>query len=379
MDQHCIVLQNRLGTFTQLQLFESIENTNWGKVTENASSSSRKVYSLADAKLLRVSKEKYAADIEDIVSLLSDSVFCIIGLLMRRVKLRTAVFYIIMFPSDDVKNLRLYLIQKHRSTTNSIDRHMHISDIIKNNQECKDWKYPHELICDILLPDVDDKNPFCYQLFVPWRGYIQLMGNMSLKDEASKIFEYNRLTGKLAVNVLSVQQLKRKMRDKKAKTSSPSSTSVTGSVTLTDCVYQALKVSDDYDAYLKERGVAGIRSFDSGGRVSLHPLLIDKDSAITIPAALSEMHIVTTIKDVFSVNHTHSTLVAAIDLFQRNCNAIGLEKGDFETVLANVASLLLEDLSWKIVAEDSCEQLLKTIKVDIDQVLLSCVNCVSGY
>jgi hypothetical protein len=367
MDRHFLVIPNRLGTLTQLPLFESFENTNWGEVIENVSNT-RKVYSLADAKLFAISKGNSLKDIEVIVSLLLDSVFCIVGLLIRRIKLRMKVFYIVMFPSDDTNNSKLYIVQKHTKTTNSIDRHMHISDILKNVDESANWHFPHDLICDILLPDVDDENPFGFQLFVPRRGNIQLIGNMSLKDDASKVFEFNRLTGKFAAKVLSGQQLKRKERDMKSKLKCHNSNSRSGSVALSDGVYQALKANDDYDAYLKERGVFGIRSSDSGGRVPLHPLLTDNDPPTALPVALSEMHIVTTIKDVFSINHTHSTLVTAIDLFELNCKTIGIVNEEFQKVLADVASLLLEDISWRLVAEDSCQQSLKTVKVDIDQV-----------
>jgi hypothetical protein len=174
----------------------------------------------------------------------------------------------------------------------------------------------------------------------------------------------------MAVLVKSGKQMKREDRDKKRKLNSLSGGVLVeaGSVVLTDCAFQKLKASDNYDAFMKEKRVSGIRSVDSGGLVALHPLLIDANSEMTFPVALSEMHTVTTIKDVFKIEHTFTTITSAIEKFQLNCEEIGIVGDGYQKVLSAVASVLLEDISWRMVAEESVEQFLKTIKVDIDQV-----------
>jgi hypothetical protein len=375
MIQHFFSVPNRANKITRLPLFETFENTNWRGVINTAEithqSQFHKVYSMTDLIILNVRREKSVTiqDKQKIKDLLAGTVFCIVGLFIRVERSRSKVYYLVMLPSANILKINLFLIQKHRDCTNTIDKRMLITENIQNLSDCNNWAFPHDLVCDVILPDENQENLW-FQFFVPRPHQIQIIGNLSLKDDPAKIFEYNRLTGKLAVLMLSGRQIKRKENDKKKRLNTISSDAMVGSnsLVITDGAFQILKASDDYDAYMKEKRVSGIRSADSGGRVALYPLLIDKNSEMTIPVALSEMHIVTTIKDVFKIEHTFTTITSAIEKFELSCKKLGIIDDSFQTALAAVASVFLEDVSWRMVAEESVEHFLKTLKVDIDQV-----------
>jgi hypothetical protein len=378
MNCHYFVIPNLSGGYSQLPLFETIENSNWqivSSVDHFEQSKLRKKFTLQDVKVFDIHDDSADSNVDAINSLISDGVFCVVGLVIRKNKSKSRVFYMIMLPSMDISDVvsNIYLIRKHRRTTGTIDRRFNIATKVRNQDSCKFWDIPHDLVCDIDLPHTDESlaNLMCYQLFVPRANCIQVIGNSSLRSDVDKKFEYNKLTGKVEIMVKSKSQMNRIERDKKPKLGSHKTRSLdgAGAVVLTDSVYQAFIASDDYDIYIANRGVYGVRSPDSGGRVALYPMILDTKSEINMPVALSEMHTVTTIKDVFSVKHTFSTLSSAISLFEENCLAEGITGDTFNITKAAVASKLLEDISWQIVAEECCAtQSFKTVKVDIDQV-----------
>jgi hypothetical protein len=360
-------------------MFETIENTNWQSISSAEhfqQLNQRKKFTLQDVTVLDINQPSHRENIDTINILISNGIFCVIGLLIRKFKSNSKVFYMVMFPSLDMSNTvsNIYLIRKHRETTGSIDKRFDIASKIRNQDFCKFWDIPHELVCHLDLPDSDESlaNSLCYQLFVPRANFIQVIGNSSLRNEVLKNYEYNKLTGKLEVLVKSRSQLNRLERDTKikARSSNMGPANGAGAVVLTDSTYQAFRASDDYDDYIAHRGVYGVRSPDSGGRVALYPMLLNASKSKTaMPVALSEMHTVTTIPDVFSVKHTFTTLSSAVHSFRNKCLTEGITGDKYEEMIAAVASKLLEDISWQIVAEECCEtQHFKTIKVDIDQV-----------
>jgi hypothetical protein len=370
-------VQNRTEGITYLPLFEKIEDTNWNcsRLNDEHLKLNRNVVSIEDIRIFDVAQKSKTHDnsyeIKIINDFLKDQVYCVIGLMIRKVRSKSEVFYFIMLPNAQ-NTPKLFLIKKHRETSGTIDNHTKIGLFLSSlDNNTSNSEKSHDYVCDVILPGLLGENLFPFRLYVPRENHISIIGNSAMKSYELKKNEYNNLTGHNSITKYSARQIQRKRRDLNDLESERKHNfkPLSGSVQLTEPVFQRFVASDDYEAYLNNRNHFGIKSLDSGGRIAIQPLLVPLNTELTTPISLSEMHIVTTMKDVFKIKHNFSTLSAAINQFKRRCDDDGIIGENFDNILAAVASKLLEDISWQMVAEKPIPHSFKTIKVDVDQVI----------
>lgn len=133
----------------------------------------------------------------------------------------------------------------------------------------------------------------------------------------------------------------------------------------------AMKLQYLPDQYEKEDfyKINGIRSFNSGGLVSLVPLCENLNEKPKEDEHKSDYHIATTVENVLGREHTFSTILAANTALEDWLDLRLVFGKERDKIVGAVYDKFFEDISFKLVDESSKPHIFREIKIDIDQVI----------
>jgi hypothetical protein len=371
--------------YSELKLFERGEDTCW-------------VFHHSNLSNYNIERRYFFNEIsvidntEQIAELLSGKVYGCVGVAVHKSSNSYCIYYYLVMIPNGQRKFNLYFVLNKCKQTGGLYKRFDMSNSIHKLEAPQSWTLPHEKVCVEMFGD---------KLFVFFAlsSQIELFGYGNVKNSNSVLREFNHITIGADINpILNRKQIsniqKRTLEHdvlcenvlkRKALGKSPESYVMPNHTTrqfldgadITD--KSGYKLSNrDSQAYLRGevvkdvngnqvkikgfKGRFGNRSKDCGGKVAIVPVLSNLDGSVA-DITRSEMHVVTTIPNIFSLEHSFKTLHRAISALRETCPV-----ADWKEVQGAVASYLMEDVSWRMVEDPPCEHVIKQLKVDIDQV-----------
>lgn len=353
---HILSFELDNGGFTELELFQIAEHSEWKSRKELSIGENIKNYTFVDIPLVNNEMD---------TNKLIGTVHAIIGIVINKTPNQSCkYYYMIMVPNQDFK-FNVYLVQHSWKYTTTLYNKCNMSGVISNliGDPIK-WKIPHDFICSIMV--ANDDNWFAFYAAC---GIFTVVGTKDLKTNNKIVLEYNNLTlGVHNRQNVTKRQIQRQIRheNKKQKVKHTLSYSDSVAVMLPEAVAKKFLVGKDiYDKTFDAHGSYGIRSKDLGGRTKILPILSHLPVTHNPPISQSEMHVVTSLPEAFRTEHSFSTLASAINSLKSECPPDEMIK-----IVGAVSSKFFEDISWRLVPEIDVPQRIKSLKIDIDQVKL---------
>jgi hypothetical protein len=372
--------------YSELKLFERGEDTCWSHHQNNILSNNNieRRYFFNDISVIN--------EVDQISTLLSGKVYGCVGVAVFKALDNDCIYYYLVMIPNNQRKFNLFFILNKCKITSCLYKRFDMVNSIHKLQDPQNWTLPHERVC---VEFIGDK----MFAFFALSSKLQLFGHNNVKCARSVLCEFNQITigtdlnpilNRKQATKINKRSLERDISSKnnskrKALGSSPESYVMPIQTTrqfldgrdITDKSGYKLsnRNSKDYlsGKDIKDvngnsikikgfRGRFGNRSVDCGGNVAIVPVLSNLDGSVA-DITRSEMHVVTTMPDVFSLKHSFSTLHRAITKLREQCPI-----DDWKEVQGAVASNLLEDVSWRMVEDTPSEHVIKQLKVDIDQV-----------
>jgi hypothetical protein len=392
MEPNCLLLANTVG-FSQLKMFKRSSETKWKLCSEQIDENS----------VFKLDRAAVICDPQESETLLKKSVYGVLALAIGSDDVEgTVLYYLINIPHQT--KLDICYVRKHYKATDTINKRFNASTILNNWQSNIYISEPNQslrkqtkMIPLLSLCKNYIKGVWC-ELFVS-QDPIDIIGVGEFTERNSSIREYDRLVSGEILELCESRRAKAKKRvaqdtgghkiniNRKINRVPNSGTSfvVPKLVGVHLCSHDKLlqkpktlslkrkfingtEVPINNDNTIKKRP-PGIFSDDSGGRNAVIPLICGGFTGTDLPVVLSEMHIVTTVPDVFKIKHSPTTIKNAIDEFQLECmDKYFLSEKEFERILGAVSSKFFEDISFQIVEDPPSEHIFKSLKLDVDQV-----------
>jgi hypothetical protein len=344
--------------FAELELFQEYSLTQWKPKKQLLNSHQIIQYGLDSIEICLTheeTKEKLKC------------VYGILGIAIQQIENEKVVYFYMVVIPNKLQQFNVLFIKHSWNTTDTLYRKLEMKNVLSNLNEPMKWKIPHDYVCSVPMPSSD----FLFALYLNV-GCISLVGTENINIASAIINDFNKhmLTDFEAIenSRRSVERAERYQMSLKSRRMSVSNSSASA-ITLPENVASKFLCGADIELLAEKHGRLGIRSKDLGGKTKIIPILTQVTAELNPTITQSEMHIVTRMPNVFKSEHSFTTLANAIRKLRENC-----PEDKVDEIMGAVASRLLEDIGWRVVAEQPESHSIKEISVDIDQVIIHKTN-----